>query len=207
MSLRSSTFDSRIGPKSVIVARTGTPVPRPPSARNSTGKPVGAHGVAGVRGPPGRSGRRASPGAARPDRSPLMSASTTGTPAADSCSAISCSVFVLPVPVAPAIRPCRFSIASGTRTWASGCGLPRRPLSRGSTAGPSARVPARRSGRRPRTDPYPAHGRPATVAGGAARAGPRRSLAAAGGRTSSSWLQLHVTGRHSGGSKLRPRWP
>ena len=60
-----------------------------------------------------------SPGAAMPDRSPLMSARKTGTPAADSCSAISCRVLVLPVPVAPATRPCRLSMASGMRTWTS----------------------------------------------------------------------------------------
>ena len=56
---------------------------------------------------------------ASPERSPLMSARNTGTPAADSCSAIMCSVTVLPVPVAPATRPCRFIMDSGSRTWAS----------------------------------------------------------------------------------------
>ena len=60
------------------------------------------------------------PGEAIPDRSPLTSARNTGTPAADSCSAISCSVLVLPVPVAPATRPCRLSISSGIRTPTSG---------------------------------------------------------------------------------------
>jgi hypothetical protein len=45
-----------------------------------------------------------------------MSASTTGTPAADSCSAMTCNVFVFPVPVAPATRPCRLSMDSGIRT-------------------------------------------------------------------------------------------
>ena len=38
-----------------------------------------------------------------------MSATKTGTPWRDSCSVSSCSVLVLPVPVAPAIRPWRFS--------------------------------------------------------------------------------------------------
>ena len=47
----------------------------------------------------------ASPGRVSPDRSPLKSAITTGTPAAESCSAITCRVLVLPVPVAPATRP------------------------------------------------------------------------------------------------------
>ena len=45
------------------------------------------------------------PGEAMPDRSPLMSAANTGTPAAEICSAISCKVLVFPVPVAPATSP------------------------------------------------------------------------------------------------------
>ena len=52
-----------------------------------------------------------------------MSAAKTGTPAAEICSAISCSVFVLPVPVAPATRPWRLSMLSGIRTCASGRGV------------------------------------------------------------------------------------
>ena len=48
-----------------------------------------------------------------------MSAANTGTPIVDSCSAISCSVFVLPVPVAPAMRPWRLTIAAGIWTTAS----------------------------------------------------------------------------------------
>ena len=48
-----------------------------------------------------------------------MSAAKTGTPAALSCSAISCRVLVLPVPVAPATRPCRLSMPSGIRMWVS----------------------------------------------------------------------------------------
>src|SRR5690349_16630873 len=54
-----------------------------------------------------------------PETSPLMSARNTGTPAAESCSAMSCSVFVLPVPVAPAMSPCRFIIESGMPTVGS----------------------------------------------------------------------------------------
>ena len=64
-----------------------------------------------------------SPGSAgftRPERSPLMSAVNTGTPWADSCSARSWRVTVLPVPVAPAMRPWRLHIAVGTWTTASG---------------------------------------------------------------------------------------
>ena len=48
-----------------------------------------------------------------------MSATKTGTPAFESCPAISWSVLVLPVPVAPAISPWRLSIESATWTRAS----------------------------------------------------------------------------------------
>src|SRR5512132_3088297 len=54
-----------------------------------------------------------------PETSPLMSARNTGTPFAESCSAMSCSDFVFPVPVAPAMSPCRFTIASGMPTSGS----------------------------------------------------------------------------------------
>ena len=107
-----NTFDSRIGPKLEIVARTGTPMPPVPSDRNSTGYAAGDPVVAGVLGPAAVLSL-ATPGRDSPDRSPLMSAIITGTPAADSCSAITCSDFVLPVPVAPATRPCRLTVASG----------------------------------------------------------------------------------------------
>ncbi len=62
-----------------------------------------------------------------------MSARKTGTPWATSCSAISCSVLVLPVPVAPATRPCRFIADSGMRTVASAWAVP------STTAAPSSR--------------------------------------------------------------------
>ena len=63
--------------------------------------------------------------------SPLISLMKTGTPASESCSASTWSVFVLPVPVAPATSPCRFIIPSGTRTcapgrvWSSCCAAPK----------------------------------------------------------------------------------
>ena len=69
-------------------------------------------------GPPG------SPGALIPETSPLTSAAKTATPASESCSAIVWRVIVLPVPVAPATRPCRFIIRSGTRTTASVSSFP-----------------------------------------------------------------------------------
>ena len=53
-----------------------------------------------------------------------MSAISTGTPTAESCSAMFCSVLVLPEPVVPATRPCRLSMASGMRTFALGIHLP-----------------------------------------------------------------------------------
>jgi hypothetical protein len=70
---------------------------------------------------PGPSG---SPGAAIPDTSPFTSATNTGTPCAESCSAMSCSVFVLPVPVAPATSPCRVIMRSATCTVAAGSIVP-----------------------------------------------------------------------------------
>jgi hypothetical protein len=51
----------------------------------------------------------ASPGWLMPAMSPLTSAMNTGTPAADKPSATTCRVTVLPVPVAPAMRPCRLA--------------------------------------------------------------------------------------------------
>ncbi len=48
-----------------------------------------------------------------------MSATNAGTPCAESCSAMPCSVFVLPVPVAPATSPWRFIIDSAIWTFAS----------------------------------------------------------------------------------------
>ena len=53
-----------------------------------------------------------SPGAATPDRSPLMSAANTGTPEREKPSASTCNVTVLPVPVAPVARPCRLASRS-----------------------------------------------------------------------------------------------
>ncbi len=48
-----------------------------------------------------------------------MSATKTGTPAFESWPAISWSVLVFPVPVAPAMSPWRFSIDNATCTWTS----------------------------------------------------------------------------------------
>ncbi len=82
-------------------------------------------------------GPPASAGSASPERSPLTSATNTGTPCADSCSAITWSVFVLPVPVAPATSPWRFIVARGTRTAAPGASAPSCTPRPSSTAAPS----------------------------------------------------------------------
>ena len=87
MALSPSTFDNKIGPKLRMVARMGTPIPVVPRDTNSAGKPEAAQSS------PVSLARAAvlslaSPGLEMPDRSPLTSAMTTGTPAALSCSAI-----------------------------------------------------------------------------------------------------------------------
>src|SRR5512143_239602 len=61
-----------------------------------------------------------------PDTSPFTSARNTGTPAFESCSASSWSDLVLPVPVAPAMSPCRCIIARGRPTRGSGWHSPER---------------------------------------------------------------------------------
>ena len=53
----------------------------------------------------------ASPGMLIPERSPFTSAAKTATPAREKPSARTCRVTVLPVPVAPATRPCRLPSA------------------------------------------------------------------------------------------------
>ena len=73
----------------------------------------------------GRAVSRSTPRGSRcPHRSPLMSAANTGTPAALSCSASTCRVFVLPVPVAPATSPWRLTMASGMRIGTSASASP-----------------------------------------------------------------------------------
>src|ERR1700759_670007 len=54
-----------------------------------------------------------------PDRSPLMSAAKTGTPARANPSAITCNETVLPVPVAPVTRPWRLPSASVSQAGCS----------------------------------------------------------------------------------------
>src|SRR5687768_17046060 len=69
------------------------------------------------------------PATERPARSPLMSAMNTGTPINENRSANTCSVTVLPVPVAPVISPCRLAkwgksaIALSERAISNGSGM------------------------------------------------------------------------------------
>ncbi len=91
------------------MARTWAPS-LPVRDRNSTGWPEASNVQASDSVRSMSLGWVVPPGAARPVRSPLMSATKTGTPALDSWPAMSCRVLVLPVPVAPAMRPWRLSI-------------------------------------------------------------------------------------------------
>jgi hypothetical protein len=99
---------------SLTVARTGCPDAALSSAKTS--QSVAGH-AAGAGASMPRSLRIAAifgltlPGWVMPVRSPLTSAMNTGTPWRLKFSASVCSVTVLPVPVAPLTRPCRFAIA------------------------------------------------------------------------------------------------
>ena len=115
VSFRSSTFASSTGPNDSTVARTGAP-PSPVSESSSTGCERGSTVQPRDAARSATFGSAASIGCARPERSPLTSATNTGTPASESCPAITCSVLVFPVPVAPATSPCRFTVESGSRT-------------------------------------------------------------------------------------------
>jgi hypothetical protein len=59
------------------------------------------------------------PGMEIPERSPFTSARKTGTPVRDRPSARTCSDTVLPVPVAPAIKPWRLAICGSRKTSCS----------------------------------------------------------------------------------------
>ena len=61
----------------------------------------------------------AAPGCVMPERSPLTSAMNTGTPIREKRSAITCSVTVFPVPVAPVMRPWRLASAGSRQSSVS----------------------------------------------------------------------------------------
>ena len=109
VSLSPNMRASSSGPISLTVVRTGWPF-SPYTSQNVTG-----HARKGKWLTP-QEARRLSilplpcPGAHRPARSPFTSAMNTGTPSCEKPSASTCRVTVLPVPVAPAISPCRFAM-------------------------------------------------------------------------------------------------
>jgi hypothetical protein len=104
VSLSASIRASSSGPMSDTVARTGWP------CSPNTSHSVAGHTVLSGSGRP-RSFRMPAtlglrlPFCVMPVRSPLTSAMNTGTPMALKLSASFCSEIVLPVPVAPVIRP------------------------------------------------------------------------------------------------------
>ena len=116
-SLRSSIRDSSSGPISVTVARTGWPC-SPNTSQNTVENWSGwnARPISVARL---RMKSLASPTSAMPERSPLMSAANTGTPARANPSAITCSETVLPVPVAPVTRPWRLASPSVSQAGCS----------------------------------------------------------------------------------------
>ena len=109
-SFRSSIRDSSNGPISVTVARTGWPCS--PNTSQNTVENWSGWKLSPISPARLRIKSLASPTSEIPDRSPLISAAKTGTPARANPSAITCSDTVLPVPVAPVTRPCRLASAS-----------------------------------------------------------------------------------------------
>ena len=109
VSFRFSRRARSSGPMSEIVARTGWPC-SPKTSQNVTGhagprRRRKAELLRGARS----SFSLATPAFEIPLRSPLTSARKTGTPMRENCSAMTCSVIVLPVPVAPVMQPWRLA--------------------------------------------------------------------------------------------------
>ena len=121
ISVRPSRRPSRVGPISDTVTRTGWPF-----SPKISQKRVGKDWRLKSSPRPKRSMRAprsqvSSPFWHMPDRSPLMSARKTGTPISEKLSAMTFIVTVLPVPVAPAIRPWRFAIFGSRYRFLSDC--------------------------------------------------------------------------------------
>src|SRR5918994_1308602 len=107
VSFRSRSRESSSGPISDTVARTRCPC-SPKRSQNTTGNLAGTDATP-ISWARLTRGSLPLPGAAMPDRSPLISAAKTGTPALENPSASTWSETVLPVPVAPVIRPWRLA--------------------------------------------------------------------------------------------------
>ena len=114
VSLAFNILDNKTGPNSLTVARILVPLSSE-IVSNSTGIASGSKSrpMAFIRssilGCPGL-------GLASPERSPFTSINRTGTPCLLNCSAITCKVFVFPVPVAPEIKPWRLKVDNGAFT-------------------------------------------------------------------------------------------
>ena len=101
--------------------RDGGRAPDGPARRTGPRTRSGSRAAGSRRGRPSRT-RSSSlglgvPGWLMPDRSPFTSATNTGTPCAEKPSASTWSETVLPVPVAPAIRPWRLARAEIEQLW------------------------------------------------------------------------------------------
>jgi hypothetical protein len=116
-SFKSIIRESNSGPISEMVARTGCPC-SPKTSQNTVENWSGWK-----RSPMSPARLRikslASPTSEMPERSPLMSAANTGTPARANPSAITCSETVFPVPVAPVTRPWRLASPSVSQAGCS----------------------------------------------------------------------------------------
>ncbi len=96
--------ESICGPSSERLSRNGMP-PLPYTSHKLTGAAANGGWATPMRLQRSSMRGLATPGIASPARSPLTSATNTGTPAAEKLSASPCTVMVLPVPVAPATSP------------------------------------------------------------------------------------------------------
>ena len=115
VSFRPSMRARSNGPISLTVVRTGWPF-SPYTSQKVTGAAWKGKWVT-----PQASRRLSilllpSPGLQMPARSPFTSAMNTGTPSWEKPSASTCRVTVLPVPVAPAMRPCRLAMEGSRDT-------------------------------------------------------------------------------------------
>ena len=108
VSLRLSRRAIRSGPMSEMVARTGWPC-SPNTSQNTTVLARGVYSSMPIAARRCISLSDLLPAAPMPERSPLMSATNTGTPMLAKDSASFCRVTVLPVPVAPVMRPWRLA--------------------------------------------------------------------------------------------------
>ena len=108
-SVRPSRRDSSTGPISDTDTRTGMPF-SPKISQKRVGYARYSKPSMPKRSMRARISSLSLPRRHMPERSPLTSAMNTGTPMSEKDSAMTFIVIVLPVPVAPAMRPCLFAI-------------------------------------------------------------------------------------------------